>query len=337
MKRGFLTGIIVRTPLALLGAALLLGSCHVREDRSDCPPAPTYNTRLLVTTDYEDEGQRSRGPADYNWYDNQIQSVTVYAFNEEDICVAWWMGGAYTVGMDYLVPMQLEQDGNYHFVAWTNSGNVYTPSHIGDEVLGLPHSELSMTLNIPANDDILREDIPHRHQGVLENAMIASDQTNEHTIVISPHTYKVNFYVRGLDGETGQYEIEVTDCNFEHLIDASHMPEEEDAHYHHRRELVMDIPSKDLEASMILLQIGDDTQTSFDVMDLTAGRSIYTADLLQTIQRGYSLSDAELAEMLEDVYEYDIIITFTGGGTGGALSAEVEVKAWGYKPNPIEL
>lgn len=338
MKRGVLTGFIVRATLALVCAGLVASSC-IREDLSDCPPdptGPTYNTLLLVTTDFELEERNSRGPADYDWYNNQIQTVTVYAFDSDDNFVTSWTGGAYRMGESYLVPMNFEQDGLYHFVAWTNDGDVYSPSHRAEELQGKTRSELSMSMNVPDGETFM-QDIPHRHHGVLESAEIVSDQDNTHTIVISPHTYKTNFIVRGLPTGEGLYDVDVTDSNSQHTFGAELVDGHES--YKHLRTLVQKPAPYDDEiaASMILLQIGDGTETMFEIVDTTADEVKYKGDLLKTIKESYSLTDDELAEMLEDIYEYDIIITFTGGGTGGALSAEVTVKAWGYVPNPIDL
>ncbi len=336
MKHGIITRTMARTSLALAGAALLaLGSC-IDDDLSGCFPSSSHNVRLKVTTDYEHEGRLTRGSAEAEWYAG-IDSVTVYVFDQNDICVAVWTGGAYSMGDEYIAGMNFEEDGLYHFMAWTNVGDHFSPSHQGESPIGLSSSEITMRYNIPPDDDVLREDISHQHHGVLENAMIVADRVNNHTIVLGSRTYKVNFFARNLDGEAGRYEVEVTDSNMEHTLHGEHIPAEDDTHYHHRREMVRDVPSNDLEASMILLHIGDDSETLFSIEDLTKGRSIYSADLLATIQRAYKLTDAAFAEMLETSYEYDIILTFSDGGEGGSLGVEVEVKAWGYKPNPIDL
>ncbi len=324
---------MTRVPLLLSGAALVLGACNVREDLSDCPPAQMYNTRLAVITDLEQQRGRSRGPADYEWYNNQIESVTVYAFDSDDNFAGYWSGGAYRLGAAYLVPMNLEQDGTYHFVAWTNSGEIYAPSHAPESLEGRTRGELMMNFNVPEND-VLSTDIPHRHYGELDNALILTDRNNSHTIVISPQTYKVNFIVRGLSTDAGLYEVDVTDRNSQHTFDAEHIDGLNT--YTHLRPLARNAENQnEITASMILLQIGDDTKTSFDILDTQAEDPLYTDDLLETIQRAYPKD--KLEEMLEDHYEYDIIITFTGGGEGGALKPEVEVKAWGYVPNPIHL
>ncbi len=349
MKQGIFSGGLLRATMALAVLAPTFGSC-LRDNLDDCPP--DYNVLLRVVTDYEKaEDLRTRGTYHHmdddefdrhreGWYEDEITSVTVYVFDEEYYFVDSWRGPAYTLGEEYVVPFLLEGEGRrYHFVAWTNSGREshYIPSLYEEELTaGASHDDLHINIDLP-EDRTLIEDIAHRHHGVLESRPVFSG-INEYEIVISPHTYRVNFIARGLPSGGNQYDVKVTDCNVRHSLSGAPVGEHED--YYHTRTLANGSDTRaagDLTASMVLLQIGDDTGTSFELANTTLERSLYNNDLLQTIQTAYSeqigpnKTFADLDDMLENKYEYDIVLTHT------PLGVTVEVHPWDYKGNATNL
>ncbi len=324
--------------LALAAVALVMSSC-LRDSLDDCPPP--YNVQLIVKTDYEKEHPAAtpdtRGAAGPGWYQDQIENVSVYVFDEDDRFVTLWTGPRYTMYEDYVVPFCLEEGKSYRFVAWTNSsGGIYTPSHLGEQLTGFTRGDLHMDIELPA-DRNLTADMSHRHRGMLDKTPIFAGE-NRHEIIISPHTYKVNFIVRGLLAEN-RYEMKVTDSNVSHNFLGGLIAARKQT-YHHTRTL-SDVGNSraagEVGSSMILMQIGDDTGTSFELTNATESRSLYGNDLLQTIQTAYSAQIgpgkpyADLADMLDNQYEYDIILVYS------SLGVSVEVHPWDYRPNPIDL
>uniref|UniRef100_S0DGJ5 Uncharacterized protein n=1 Tax=termite gut metagenome TaxID=433724 RepID=S0DGJ5_9ZZZZ len=310
--------------LTIASVMFALVGCFA-EDYSFCPPVDPTNVRLVVTTDYEKE-TATRGAAEIGWYRDQIDAVTVFVFDGAGKYVTSWEGGAYTLGVDYEVPLTLPEGETYHLVAWTNRcRDEYDLSHWGDALNGeLTMDELTMEMNLPASR-IMRSDIPHRHHGTLTLDAAATRATETHEIVISPHTYKVNFILRGYLPMNNKFEAGVTDRNTHHTFACSHVAGQDE--YRHVRTLSSTDGTRaasEMSASMILLQIGDDTGTAFDITDTTTGETVYEGDLLETIQNHYDLTDKQLANMLDKAYEYDIILTYTGLG----IDVEVSVPTW---------
>lgn len=334
MKPDIHTNILARTAAALSALSLVLSSC-IAEDTSHCPPPG--NVRLTVTTDYE-LGMESRGAARREWYAGQIDNVTVWVFDQNGLFITSWTGGPYTMGEQYRTLLYLEGGRSYDFIAWTNFGDRYYTSPGDGGHKGLTREEVMLGMSTPA-DGVIRDDIPHRHHGMIEGAAVAATGESSHTLVLDPHTYKVNFIVRGVAQRGKHYEAVVVDRNRRHTVDGEWIGGVAGDTYRHVRTM---LPTEadsgvgetvtEMASSMILLQMGDDSATSFEVVNTTDGEPLWPGtDLLETIKTAYRLSPEGLAQMLDDVYEYDIIVS------GGAFGVEVEVKAWGYRDNPKEL
>ncbi len=347
MKQGIFSGRLLRAAGILAVLALTFGSC-MRDELDDCPPP--HNVRLRVITDYEKaEADRTRGTYHQmdteefarhreGWYQDQIDNVSVYVFDQDDRFISSWRGPKYLLGEDYTVPFTLQEGKSYHFVAWTNSGTggLYSPSLLLDEHTMASRGDMHMGLELP-DDRTLTEEMAHRHFGSLENRPVFSG-INDEEIVITPNTYRVNFIVRGLAAaNANSYEVKVTDRNARHAFDGAHIEGEDD--YFHTRTLSAGTTraAGERSASMVLLQIGDDTDTSFELSNTTLDRSLHGGDLLQAIQTAYSeqigpdKTFADMDDMLENKYEYDIILTNTAAGV------KVEVHPWNYKGNHTHL
>jgi hypothetical protein len=343
--------IIGKMTLAAAVAMLTLNSC-MRDNLEDCPPP--YNMRLLVKTDYETGGY-TRAAAELDWYDGQIDNVTVYAFDEEGSLVDSYTGPAYTMGEDYVVPFNLEPGKTYHFEAWTNSGERYAVSNIPDEPGLARRGEMTMKMNIPAGTRTFTENIPHHHQGTLEEIGIVQGVDSEHVIVIEPLTYKVNFIIRGPEAmiEANEYDVTVTDSNELHAFGSNEITkpqfiENQEPYFHKRRMDVHGVVATranegmtraggEVGASMILLQIPDDTGTSFDLRNTTAGKTVLSADLLEMIETVYTKNGMigtgqnfiyqSLEDLLATEYEYTIVLNIT------PLGVEVTINDWSYEQN----
>ena len=346
MKQGIFSGRLLRATGVLTVLVLALSSC-IKDNLDDCPPP--YNVRLRVITDYEKaEAVRTRGTYHQmddakfarhraGWYEDKIARVSVYVFDENDHFIVSWQGSEYLLAEEYTVPFTLEEGKSYHFVAWTNSGrgSLYTPSRSDEELTEeASRGELSMGLELP-DDRTLTDEMTHRHFGTLESRPVFSG-INDYQIVISPQTYRVNFIVRGLTANENSYEVKVTDRNARHSFFGT--PVEGQEPYFHTRTLARTTRAAgEIGASMILLQIGDDTGTAFELANATQGRPLHNGDLLQTIRTAYAAqigpekTFVDLDDMLENQYEYDIVLAYS------PLGMTVEVHPWDYKGNPTQL
>jgi hypothetical protein len=349
MKHRIFRNRLARMPLAALLAALALtiSSC-LRDNLDDCPSP--YNVRLLVTTDYEKEHPGpTRTAAAIGWYEDQIENVSVYVFDEDDRFVAMWSGPRYTLGETYEALFCLEEGKSYQFVAWTNSeGGIFTPSHLGDQLTGYSRADLHIDLALPESRT-LTTDMAHRHRGTLDRVPVFTRATpgvsvnvSEHEIVLRPHTYRVNFIVRGLDAdmtEFNRYDLKVTDSNASHNFTGALVADRQQEYFHSRTlaETPATRVADEIATSVILLQIGDETETSYQLTNTTQNRPLHGGDLLEALETAYSAqigpgkTYADLDEMLDNRFEYDLILKST------PLGVEIEIHPWNYKPNPTDL
>jgi hypothetical protein len=336
----------------MVAGALSLGSC-IAENMDDCPP------RLFVKTKYETRAGGSTRlistatPIE-EWY-NRIENVTVYIFDENDRFVTLWEGGAYTVGEEYEVPLDKLglREGIYNVVAWTNCGEASPQYNVGGLGEGVTLEDLTMALNVPP-DGTLRDDINHIHWGLHPERIHYSSKSKKssHVIEIAPVTHKVNFSVSGLEGE-GPYEVTVTDRNARHSFRNGYISGD---YYRHVRSMSAADDTRAeagsaLVASMILMQIQDDSGTSFEIGDTASGQTVelpelpsvgglpdYPAgDLVGFITKIAALNGS--SPDFENTREFDIAIDYrTGGGGGGAGAVIViSVNQWEYVINETVL
>jgi len=300
---------------------LLLTSC-TKDNYDGCPSQETVN--LLIKTDYD---LRSASAAAAEWY--AINEVFILIIDQHNNVVTSWEGGAYASGADYRASFQLEE-GTYRFVVWTNLGENYTISASNGELKnGIFMDEVMINMTIPP-DGMIRDFIPHRHYGSITNAQVIRNKDNTFVITLIPHTYKVNFTVKGLAPTFHQYDFMVTDNNSSHRLDNSCVLGKEC--YHHirttdyqprSRSINFDPFTNELSDSMILLQLDDDTPTTFTISNTITEEVIYTADLLQTIEQAYQ--DADEVLDFSSIYEFDILFTFDT-----YMYVTVSVNGWSY-------
>lgn len=347
MKNSVFTTFFAKALLVV--PALMLGSC-IAETMEDCPP------RLFITTKYElrsKEGQTretsTRTPIT-DWYE-EINKVRVYIFDEDYKFVMLWEGGPYTLGETYEVPLNTFnlKEGAYNFVAWTNSGDEYSSNlaELAREEATIDN--LMARLTVPA-DRTFREDLIHRHFGMYPEPIHYSSKSNEesHTIEIAPITHRVNFSAIGLQGE-GEYEMIVTDRNTRHSIHNEYIPGGEE----YRQVRPMEpISSGDdtravasgIAASMLLLQIQDDSGTTFDLHNITSDELVELPDLPEVNGLpdypsndlvGFITTIAALkgdTPDFENTREFDIELDFTS-----EFTIKITVNQWVYVLNNTVL
>ena len=314
--------------LRILTLVLLLCSC-TKDSFEDCEPKD--NVHITVKTDYD---LRSTSAASAEWY--SIDEVSIFVVDANNNLVTSWEGGAYTADEDYRATFSL-QEGFYRFVVWTNLGDTYTVSSpLGDVKSGLFIDDIMINMAIPP-DGKIRESIPHRHYGSITNTKIFRNRDNNYVVTIKPHTYKLNFKIKGLSPLFHQYDIMVTDNNWSHRLDNSCVSGKEC--YHHirsteyqprSRAVQLDPFTNELTDSMILLQMDDDTETTFSIVNSLTEEIIYSVDLIQTITQAFT-NAGELLDFSR-IFEFDIVFTFDTH-----MFVTVSVNGWDYTEQDQKL
>lgn len=311
--------------VGVVSCATATTSC-MRDDLGDCPDP--FNARLAIITDYELQNTRAAAPLE--WYDGTINNVTVYAFDSEGVYHSSWQGGAYTLGEPYTVPMNLPEGENYQFVAYTNCGISYGTYRQEAQLAGVHIEDIQMALTMPDGSRTFTEDIAHQHRGTLQHATVrATDDQPLGTVVLESQTYRVRFLVRGLPDNN--YSMTVTDRNaaqgFEGDSFSSGRTGTEGAYQHVRTLQSASRAGGELTASMILLRIGDDTNTSFA---LSGGNFTYEKDLLETIMGAYP-AGTNLTQLLGTTYDYEIGLDFS------TPKVVVTVNGYNLRTDNVEL
>ncbi len=313
MKHNFLTTILVKAAFSLSGV-LLLGSC-VAENMDPCL------LPLLIRTDHERMlatgpglvNGRTTGTPIENWY-TDIGDVNVYFFDENNHFVMRWTGGSYTLGEEYEVPISqlgLPQ-GVYNLVAWTNHGDNYElyNSNAADMHGNNRHfDDFRMIMTMPESREFL-EDFAHRHHGTLMHVNLSGNsiRTEPYVIEVVPTTHKLNFTINFSEalGYTGEdrFDLVITDRNVSHTFDNEFV----DGHHPYRHVRAMAAVESGVEpesetrteeeryitglsASATVMQINDETGTTFEVKNRETGQTVYPPiDLVRVIRMAASAS-----------------------------------------------
>ncbi|MCD7970008.1 MAG: FimB/Mfa2 family fimbrial subunit [Alistipes sp.] len=290
---------------------LVFASC-IKDDTDDCYPAQPQ-VRIVVKTLAEVTRPETTGT-------DQIDNVWIYIFDGEERFMGTWIGGAYTHGELYEAYLDLEP-GNYHFVAWTNQGEVYntidaTKASANDYIVGLTYPE----------DHRITEDIPDLHHGMISDAEVVPDIENEFTIVIKPNTYRLNFTVQGLDETPDDYAFSVTDNNSHYYFDNSIIEDQEEIQYFRSTAFA----GAELKASMKVLRLMETRTPWFQFADLTEDNVMYEDNLVKMIKTAYETSGQTVD--FDSTFEFDITLIFNAN-----LGVTIDVNSWSYTQNPTEL
>ncbi len=329
---------------------LTLASC-VAEPLADCPP----DVRLYMMTDHEMGYYGSRTADIEEWY-SSMDTVAVYVFDENERYVTVWHGGRYTPGEEFEIPlieMNL-REGVYTFVAWTNQGDEYL-SNLEDlearrETTGEEFylDDMRMTMSLPGEGGAIEDDLRHRHHGILERAYVSNNSIlspGPNIIAMMPSLHRVNISVTGVSPNTKatDHTLTVTDSNWEHDFHSLNVPELDT--YSHRRPFApvgdesndtrtgtdtgtdtRAEPPVAMAASIYLMQLHDDTVTSFEIHhnseDTTT--SIHREeDLVQLINDAYGFNRRGVD--FNEVLEFDISIDVSS-----KLQTVFYINGWQY-------
>lgn len=311
MKRIYNTALI---PIMFLMAAAIMASC-VNEDTGDCPDG---RVRLIVTPDYS---VTRSNPAD--WYD--IRCVHAYIFDADNKFVDCVRGGDFT-GRDYVFDLELAA-GTYHFIAWTNHGNIYKPNISMEEchLMYPASSELELAMKYTPGADITA-DIPDLHYGALPDAVVAEAADNEFKVVMRPNTYRINFTIKGLPETTDDYDFTITDNNSDYKFDNSIVPDKDDFTYRRTSRF----EGAEIKASHKVLRLEHGRTPRFVLSNATTPEVLHTNDLVQMIKNAYEHNGQSVD--FDAVHTFDITLQFDTD-----MGAVITVNNWSYSQQPSIL
>lgn len=300
--------------LLLISTLLAVSSC-VNDDLDGCL---RENVRILVKTNTE----TSRAATDRY----QIDNIILFVFDEDNRFVTAWQGGAHTPNEPYEALLRINP-GTYHFVVWTNQGDVYTTTQSLEECQAQQplFSDLTMYMKCPANN-CLTEEIPDLHHGLLTDAVVQRNKFNEFTIILTPNTYKLKFTVDGLAVNEDNYNFRVKDNNSHYTF--SNSIRDEQAEFEHLRTTIFS--GRELKTSMKVLRLTHDRSPVFDLTNQASGKCLYTDNLVTMIQKAYSAGGQTVD--FSRTFEFDIRITFRGN-----LGVTISINGWSYQINDTEL
>ncbi|MCD7969943.1 MAG: FimB/Mfa2 family fimbrial subunit [Alistipes sp.] len=295
--------------LLLLAILPAVTSC-LKENDDDCFDEVS-KVRIIVRTIAEETRADALG---------RIDNVVIYIFDEQQRYVGSWQGDAYTYGQTYVAEFDIEP-GTYHFVAWTNQGQIYDktiPTYGKDD----PAEALVISMKYP-EDGKITDDIDDLHHGMFTDAQVIEAADNEFTVILRPNTYKLNFTVEGIPPGDDQYTFTVTDNFLQFAFDNSVIELEENTIEYIRTAGFTD---ENIYSSMTVLKIMDGRTPWFDFSDSTAGESLFGDDLVDMIKKAYAANGRTVD--FEREFEFDIKLSFRG-----ILGVTVSVNGWKYNPN----
>ncbi|MCD8071878.1 MAG: FimB/Mfa2 family fimbrial subunit [Alistipes sp.] len=284
-----------------------LCSC-VRDDRDDCPDEEP-KVRIVVKT----LAEVTRADTDYY----NIENVLIYIFDEQKRFVGTWSGGAYTFGEAYVATLDLDP-GTYHFVVWTNQGEIYsgaTQTQADDLVVALQYN----------SGGIVAEEIPDLHHGMLADAQVLPQTDNTFQIIIRPNTYRVNFTVEGVD-PTDRYSFSVKDNNTHYMFDNTIVDNMDEIVYLR----TAGFTGGELTASIKTLRLADDRSPLFELQAVSAGASLHTGDLVDMIITAYAGIGHTVD--FDTEFEFDLTLSFDT-----QLGLTITVTGWNYVTDPTPI
>jgi len=308
---------IIQRAVVITAMAVGLFSC-IDEGRENCID-PRGNVRLTVQLD-ADIASRNNS----NSY--QIDSVHVYVFNQSNRYVTSTRGGVYTNGQPYEFFLNLD-DGQYHFIVWTNPGDYYQASHsLNDCEYQKPLlQDLQYYLACP-EDQCLREEIPDLLHGIYRDATIVLNRDNHFTISMIPDMYRINIKVKGLPDTEDTFDFSITDNNSHYSFENSIIADKSD--FQHIRTCTTE--NGELNTSIKVLQLADNRSPKFQFRNTTLNEILFDKCLVETIQDAYKTAGQVVD--FNTTHTFDIVLTYDT-----ELGVSVSVNGWNYNPQPGEL
>ena len=309
---------IILGPMLLAFVLAGFTSC-VRSTLYDCVDS-RGNVRLTVNLDI-DAVSRSNASGGYT-----IDCAHVYVFDSNNTFVDSRQGGSYAPG-GYEFFFNLDP-GNYHFVAWTNQGEIYKINKTIEECEQNGHSldELFFYLDHEPSSGVLTSDIPDLLHGIKKGEIIISDRNNHIDLLITPNTYTINIKVKGLPETPDVFDFTITDNNSHYTFDNNIIDQKDD--FQHTR--ICRQVGGELNNSIKTLQITRERSPRFTFTNATTSEILYDHCLVETILNAYETASEPVD--FDKIHTFDIVLTYDVN-----MSVTVSVNGWNYQPDNTDL
>ena len=317
MKKKY--SILLSSILVAVAMAAGLASC-IKDDLYGCVDS-RGNVCLTVRLDVAATARSSSNPESY-----QIDSTHVYVFDAGNKFVASAVGGVYNPAEEYEFFFTLKS-GDYHFVVWTNPGEIYKTNYTFSEceAQGLIIDQLIYYMDVSA-EGCLTQGIPDLLYGT-QSQKIISNQNNIVSVEMIQNTYHINVEAVGLPQTDDDFEFTITDNNSHYKFDNTIIPEMDD--FTHIR---------------IGKQENDTINVSFNVLGLETERytprlmlcnkitseELFEEGLIETIRSAYEQSGQELD--FNKIHTFDIKLFFSTN-----MDVSVSVNGWEYNRQSGQL
>lgn len=303
----------------VVAAALAgLSSC-IRDDLDGCAD-PRGNLRLTVKLDAGNAG-RSGNAESY-----RIDRADLYVFDGNNRFLKHARGGAYNEGEEYEFFLDLEA-GKYHFVVWTNEGDVYKINRtLQDDDPDAPaFDELQLYMD-HASSGCLLSGIPDLLHGIYTDAVVYTNRNNHFTVYLSPLTYNINIKVKGMPVSGDGFDFSITDNNSHYNFDHSIVPGRDD--FQHTR--TCSIADGELNTSFKVLTLQRDRTPQFVFRNTASGEILFDKCLIEMICDAYEKSGQQVD--FSQTHTFDIVLSYDTD-----MGVTVSVNGWDYKPEHSDL
>ncbi len=296
-------------------------SC-IKEETGSCVD-PRGNVRLTVRLDADVTAPTRADNPDYH-----INHLHIYVFDANERYITFIEGGEYT-GQVYEFFLDLPT-GDYHFVAWTNQGEMYKTNF--DETNPAAAGSMSdMQFYLDHGGRILTEHIPDLLHGIASDEAIVENRDNHIEIAMFPNTYLINMKIKGLPPTEDEFHFNITDNNSHYTFDNT-LIEGQDHFTHSRTALYY---AGEATASIKTLTLSEERHPQFTVTRKNPSGAapdevMFDRSLVQTIISAYSESGQNID--FSNTYIYDIVLSFDTN-----MGVTVSVNGWEYEVSNTDL
>jgi hypothetical protein len=317
--------------LALVGLVLTGAWSCIDEEPGLCVD-PRGNVRLTVNLDTEITVTRTPGAPGATRADDpayHINHLHVYVFDADERYVAFIEGGEYT-GQTYEFFLNLPA-GDYHFVAWTNPGDVYKTNFDPAEPESVTRAMSDMHFYLDHGGETLTEHLPDLLHGIARDMSVEENRDNHIDVAMASNNYMINMKLKGLPPTADEFEFAITDNNSHYTFDNTLIAGQDDfthsrASFYYKGEATSSIKT---------LTLSEDRDPQFTVTRKNATGAIpdevlFDQSLTQTIIDAYGGSNQSVD--FAATHTYDIVLSFDVN-----MDLTVSVNGWEYTVSNTEL
>jgi len=296
----------IRYLIIFLLSAVIMASCSIKDDLSDCPKSGRYiRVHFTVGESYT----YSKAIAD-----EDLNDINLYIFDESGYFVA--IEDAVQIDEDdYYMDIDLEP-GLYTFIVWANIIDCSILSH--EELIPGETTLNELLFEIESDDDNVLPDIPSSlYYGFYELAEITEVDDHDFYIDLTSQLYTINLWTRGLENFNDDFRYIITDkhgkIGFNNMVES-----DDDIYYVSTCERDSD---GQLFCTLKILHLQENRQNAYlTLMNVDRSEIFFSANLVELI---LSLRDYGVTVDFNRIYEYNIVLVF-----GADMEVTVYINGW---------